>query len=61
MKPNREAKKRKYYRKCGDCGKRFEQSLMIRTKRSINGWLCTDCYVDRQIAEHPEYDEFGEE
>ena len=61
MKPNREAKKRKYYRKCGDCGKRFEQLLMIRTKRSINGWLCTDCYVDRQIAEYHEYDDFGEE
>ena len=58
--PNREKKKRKYYRKCGDCGKRFEQLLLIRTNKSPNGWFCCDCYVDFQIAEHPEYEEFGE-
>lgn len=50
-------KKRKYYRKCGVCGHRHEQSKMIRTNESPNGWLCIDCYV----AEHPEYDIFGEE
>lgn len=49
-------KKRKYYRKCGCCGKRFEQSLLIRTNKSPNGWFCCDCYVDFQITEHPEFD-----
>ncbi len=53
---NREKKKRKYFRKCGDCGKRFEQSLLIRTNKSPNGWFCCDCYVDFQIVEHPEFD-----
>lgn len=36
-------KKRKYIRKCGVCGIRFEQSEMIRTEASPNGWLCCDC------------------
>ena len=35
---------RKYYRKCGACGTRYEQSEMVRTERSTNGWLCLDCY-----------------
>lgn len=43
---------RKYYRKCGVCGERHEQSEMIRTNRSPNGWVCFDCHN----AEHPEYD-----
>ena len=43
---------RKYYRKCGVCGERYEQSEMIRTNRSPNGWVCFDCHN----AEHPEYD-----
>ena len=50
-------KKRKYFRKCGVCGARHEQSDMIRTACSPNGWLCDDCHR----AEHPEYDDFGEE
>ena len=45
-------KKRKYFRKCGVCGERHEQSVMIRTDNSPNGWICLDCYN----AEHPEYD-----
>jgi hypothetical protein len=44
-------KKRKYFRKCGRCEARLEQSDMIRTDKSPNGWLCSDCYY----AEHPEY------
>lgn len=46
-------KKRKYYRKCGICGERFEQSDMVRTDESPNGWLCVDCHM----AQHLEYDE----
>lgn len=46
-------KKRKYYRKCGVCGERYEQSEMIRTNNSPNGWLCFDCHN----TEHPEYDD----
>lgn len=42
----REAKtlKRKYYRKCGYCGDRYEQSEMLRTNQSPNGWICFDCW-----------------
>ena len=40
----KEKKKRKYYRKCGLCGERHEQSEMIRTDQVGNGWLCYDCY-----------------
>ena len=36
-------KKRKYIRKCGVCGVKFEQSEMIRTDVSPNGWMCYDC------------------
>lgn len=41
-------KKRKYFRKCGHCGCRFEQSDMHRTRFSIaeNGWLCDECLQD---------------
>jgi NAD-dependent SIR2 family protein deacetylase len=41
-------KKRKYYRKCGECGNRQEQSYMVRVKPeySDNGWLCRECYED---------------
>lgn len=45
-------KKRKYYRKCGRCGERYEQSEMIRTNYSATGWICRDC----QAEEHPEYE-----
>ena len=38
-------KKRKYFRKCGVCGERLEQSEMIRTDESPNGWVCHDCYA----------------
>ena len=43
--------KRKYYRKCGICGEKHEQSEMIRTDNSPNGWICFDCHN----AEYPEY------
>lgn len=36
--------KRKYYRKCGYCGKRLEQKEMIRTDIVNNGWLCKECF-----------------
>ena len=45
-------KKRKYFRKCGVCGERHEQSEMIRTDQSPNWWICFDCYN----LVHPEYD-----
>lgn len=38
--------KRKYYRKCGVCGRRHEQSEMVRTNNSTNGWICLDCWTD---------------
>lgn len=52
MKPAKESKKGKYYRRCGICGKRYEQSEMIRTNILRSGWICNDCFN----AEHPEYD-----
>lgn len=45
-------RKRKYYRHCGVCGERHEQSDMIRTDESPNGWICEDC----SVTLHPEYD-----
>lgn len=39
-------KVRKYYRKCGKCGERFEQSEMVRDYGSPSGWLCMDCHMD---------------
>lgn len=36
-------------RKCGICGERHEQSEMIRTDNSPNGWICFDCHN----VEHP--------
>lgn len=54
---NRTQKKRKYYRKCGMCGERHEQSEMHRDYCSPNGWICDECENDL----HPEWDEFGEE
>lgn len=48
-------KKRKYIRKCGCCGDRHEQSEMIRTDESPNGWVCQECYSniypEREIEE----------
>lgn len=46
-----DCKARKYIRKCGVCGKRHEQSDMIRTNDSPNGWICADCHSEI----HPEY------
>lgn len=43
--------RRKYYRKCGVCDERHEQSEMIRDNNSPNGWICEDCYQE----EHPDY------
>ena len=44
-------KKRKYNRKCGVCGIKFEQSEMIRTNESPNGWMCHDCYERMEGAD----------
>lgn len=44
--------RRKYYRKCGVCGERHEQSEMIRDNNSPNGWICEDCYHE----EYPDYE-----
>lgn len=46
-------KSRKYYRKCGECGKRDEQSNMIRTNLSDNGWLCHECYYNNEYDWYP--------
>ena len=35
---------RRYIRKCGICGARGEQSNMVRTSISPNGWLCQECF-----------------
>ena len=43
-------KKRKYFRKCGHCGIRQEQSEMVRYDYVQGGWICVDCY---QLI-HPE-------
>ena len=50
--PNK--KKRKYFRKCGVCGNKLEQSDMVRTNKSDNGWACEMCY--NELTE-PVYDE----
>ena len=47
-------RKRKYYRKCGVWGCRHEQSEMIRTDNSPNGWICVDCLIDNT---DPEWEE----
>ena len=46
MKAKTQKKPRKYFRKCGICGDRHEQSEMIRTNESPNGWLCVHCHQD---------------
>lgn len=53
LKDNKNKKSRKYFRKCGVCGEVNEQSNMIRTNSSPNGWMCKDC----KYKEHPEYEE----
>lgn len=52
-------KKRKYYRKCPYCGKRLEQSEMIRTNTSPSGWVCKDCYEDNIFSWDDEYSSNG--
>ena len=47
-------RKRKYYRKCGVCGCRHEQTEMIRTDNSPNGWICIGCLIDNT---DPEWEE----
>lgn len=47
------AKRRKYYRRCGICGERYEQSEMMRDSRASSGWLCVDCHMSKCIG----YDE----
>ena len=44
--------KRKYYRRCGYCGKRLEQKFMVRTDIVKGGWLCRECYC----SEEPRFD-----
>lgn len=39
-------KKRKYFRVCGICGEKYQQSAMIRDNRSDTGWVCRDCFND---------------
>ena len=41
---NERKKKRKYFRKCGICGERHEQSEMVRVYASPTGWLCWHCH-----------------
>ena len=41
---DKQKQKRKYLRKCGCCGDRHEQSEMVRTDKSPNGWFCKWCY-----------------
>lgn len=48
-----EKKMRKYYRRCGICGERHEQSEMERNEASPTGWICGDCCM----GIHPEYEE----
>lgn len=49
---NKPKKKRKYFRKCGICTEHYEQSEMIQTYNSSNGWICAGC----QQKIHPEYE-----
>ena len=49
-------KERKYYRICGICGKRFEQSDGVRDDGSDTGWICDECHDEL----HPEYEDWGE-
>ncbi len=44
-----EKKKRKYYRKCGVCDERDEQSEMITDNNSLNSWICEDCYDEKHL------------
>ena len=37
------SKKRTYNRTCGFCQRKAEQSKMVRTNNSPNGWVCRHC------------------
>ncbi len=45
VKQEQNKKKRQYFRKCGFCNNRYEQSDMVRTNKSPNGWSCKHCYL----------------
>lgn len=45
-------KARKYYRRCGVCGERHEQSKMIRDYGSPNGWLCLSCHMEKHVEHY---------
>lgn len=47
-------KRQKYFRKCGVCGERHEQSEMIRDNGSPNGWICVECYEQEHIEDELE-------
>lgn len=49
-----EKPQRKYFRKCGVCGERHEQSEMIRTDESPNGWVCVECFAKEHILDEIE-------
>lgn len=53
-------KKRTYRRKCGGCGRAYNQKDMYRTDLSTNGWYCEDCYfaIDQIIHNCYSADEF---
>jgi len=55
-------KRRQYLRKCGHCGRQYEQSDMHRTGSGIaaNGWLCDECfqYVEARNADYYFDEEF---
>ena len=51
MKQKHEPRNRKYFRVCGICGEKHEQSEMIRTDESPNGWMCQEC------AEYEDFDD----
>ena len=46
---NSPKKKRKYYRHCGFCDFRFEQSNGFRVKWSPNGWVCDKCKFEYEM------------
>lgn len=51
MKQKHGPRNRKYFRVCGICGEKHEQSEMIRTDESPNGWMCQEC------AEYEDFDD----
>lgn len=39
--------RRKYRRQFGYCGESFDQNEMVRTYLVKDGWLCKECYKNR--------------